>query len=161
VEPAVAKRPVRVRDTIENTLTFEGRTTRTEVANYGFVALLATVMVALVAGYFAAFDLRNLLGNILACVIAIPVPAMLIRRYHDQDRTGRWVWLAVIVFAVWAVRAAVSQMLGLDARLALDAWIWPLDWLITLANIATILLIVLPGTKGVNRFGPDPREREV
>jgi uncharacterized membrane protein YhaH (DUF805 family) len=119
-----------------------------------------TVIITLVAGFVAGFDLRNLIGDALACVIAIPVPALLVRRFHDQGRTGRWIWLAVFVFILWALRTAWSLALGIEARIELDRTIWPLDWLAIIASIITVVLIVLPGTVGTNRFGSDPRNRE-
>jgi uncharacterized membrane protein YhaH (DUF805 family) len=152
--------PAQIYHTIRNTLTLEGRATRTEVSDYTLVALLMTVIFTLVAGFVAGFDLRNLIGDALACVIAIPVPALLVRRFHDQDRTGRWIWLPVFVFTLWALRTAWSLALGIESRIELDRTIWPLDWLAIIASIITVVLIVLPGTIGTNRFGPDPRSRE-
>jgi uncharacterized membrane protein YhaH (DUF805 family) len=161
-EPAATKldRPVSARRTLRDSFTFTGRATRSEFASFVLAAVLLAAGVSFTTGLALPYETRNLIGNVLAVLLAIPAPALLIRRFHDQDRTGRWVLLAVFAFAFWAVRAAVSQVLGYDARMTLDTWIWPLDWLITLANIATILLIILPGTKGLNRFGPDPRGRE-
>jgi uncharacterized membrane protein YhaH (DUF805 family) len=153
-------RPVSARRTLRDSFTIAGRATRTEFASYVLAAVLIAAGVSFTTGLTLPYETHNLIGNVLAVLLAIPVPALLIRRFHDQDRTGRWVFLAVFAFAFWAVRAAVSQVLGYDARITLDAWVWPLDWLMTIANIATILLIVMPGTNGPNRFGPDPRGRE-
>lgn len=160
-EPATtaADRPVSARRTVRDSFTFSGRATRTEVASYLLAAVLLSVGVSFATGLALPYETHNLIGNALAALLAIPVPALLVRRLHDQDRTGRWVWLAVFAFGVWAVRTIVSQLLGYDARIQLDTWIWPLDWLVIFTNIAIILAIVLPGTPGPNRYGPDPRGR--
>ena len=161
-EPAATKldRPVSARRTLRDSFTFAGRASRTEFASFVLAAVLLAAGVSFTTGLALPYETHNLIGNVLAVLLAIPVPALLIRRFHDQDRTGRWVLLAVFAFVFWAVRAAVSQVLGYDARIALDAWVWPLDWLTTIANIATILLIILPGTRGANRYGADPRVSE-
>jgi uncharacterized membrane protein YhaH (DUF805 family) len=161
-EPAATEpgRPVSARRTLRDSFTFAGRATRTEFASFVLAAVLLAVGVSFITGLTLPYATHNLIGNVLAVLLAIPVPALLVRRFHDQDRTGRWVLLAGFAFAFWAVRAAVSQVLGYDARITLDAWVWPLDWLITIANIVTILLIVLPGTNGPNRYGADPRACE-
>lgn len=152
--------PISARRTARFALTFSGRATRTEVASYALGALLVSVAVSLVSGLLLDFETRMLLTNALALALAAPVPALLVRRLHDQGRSARWVWLAVFGFTVWAGRTLVSLALGYETRITLDKVIWPLDWLVILANIAMILLIILPGTQGPNRFGPDPRGRE-
>lgn len=157
-EPTAATRRVSARRTIRQTFVLGGRATRTEVASYALAALIVTFGVSLVTGLTLPYKAHNLIGNLLALAIAVPVPALLARRLHDQDRSGRWVWLAVFGFAIWALRAAVAQGSGYDSRIALDKVIWPLDWLVILANISVVLLIVLPGTPGPNRYGPDPRQ---
>ena len=63
----------------------------------------------------------------------------------------------MLVFAVWLARTVISYTLGMGARLSFDSWTWLLDWLVILANLTSVLLALLPGTKGPNRFGADPR----
>ena len=45
----------------------------------------------------------------------------------------------------------------MNARLGFDAWTWLIDWTVIVANLATVMLALLPGTVGPNRFGTDPR----
>lgn len=71
---------------------------------------------------------------VLAWVLAIIIPsiAVTIRRLHDRDLSGWW-YLGAIV-------ASMIPIIGL------------------LASIALLVLLLLPGTPGPNRFGPDPKD---
>jgi uncharacterized membrane protein YhaH (DUF805 family) len=145
------------RRTASLSLTLAGRATRTELASYILAAVFITMFVSFATALFVEFELRSMIRNGLALALAIPVPALLVRRLHDQNRPGTLAWLAVFGFAVWAVRTGVSLALGTEARIGFDKWTWALDWLVILANLGAVLFAILPGTPGSNRFGPDPR----
>lgn len=116
--------------------------------------MLATSFVtALVAPY----PVRALVADGLTVILAIPVPALLVRRLHDQGRPGWLVWLAVFGFAVWFGRMLVANVLGPDARIGLDRFTWWVDWLVILTNLAAVTLAILPGNRRANGYGPDPR----
>ena len=95
--------------------------------------------------------------NAATLLLAIPLPALLVRRLHDSGRSGAWVWLAVLSFSIWLARTVISIVWGMDARLSFDGWIWLIDWVVIMANLASVLLALLPGSTGPNRFGADPR----
>lgn len=151
--------PTSARLTVAKSLSFTGRATRSEVASYALAALMLSLLMWFAGMFFIPDQWNGLVENAFTALLAIPVPALLVRRMHDQGRRGRWVWLAVFSFAVWALRALVAGIQGYEARIALDQVIWPLDWLVILANLAVIVLIALPGSTGPNQFGPDPRTR--
>ncbi len=65
--------------------------------------------------------------------VLIPSIAVTVRRLHDRDMSGWW-YLGFIV----------AQMIPF------------VGWI---ASIAFLVLMVLPGTPGSNRFGPDPLGR--
>lgn len=143
--------------TLARAFDFAGRATRSEVAHYVLATLLVTVPVSLVTGLALPYEVHLLIGNALAALLAIPVPALLARRLHDTGRSGSWAWLAVPGFALWAGRTVLAATLGIEARLGFDRLAWLLDWVAILANLAILALIVLPPSPGANRFGPDPR----
>lgn len=145
--------------TVAKSFRLAGRATRSEVASYVLAALLLSMAIWFAGIFLVPDQLSWLVGNAFTALLAIPVPALLVRRLHDQSRSGQWVWLAVFSFAVWALRALVAGLQGYEARIALDRIIWPLDWLVVLANLAMIVLVALPGSPGPNQFGPDPRTR--
>jgi uncharacterized membrane protein YhaH (DUF805 family) len=129
------------------------------VLSYILAAVIAQIVVSLAASFVLPFEPRLWVADTLALLIAAPMPALIVRRCHDQDRTGKWAWLAAIAFAIWCLRSAVSLIWGYQTRIELDSYTWPLDLLATLCSVATLALLFLPGTKGPNRFGPDPRVR--
>ena len=113
--------------------------------------------VSFVTALVADYPVRALVSNGLTVILAIPIPALLVRRLHDQGRNGWAVWLALPGFIVWLVRTGIALSQGMQARIELDRMTWILDWVVILANLALVLLLALPGTTGPNRFGPDPR----
>ncbi|MFM5918351.1 MAG: DUF805 domain-containing protein [Novosphingobium sp.] len=147
-------------DTVRRTFSLAGRSERSELITYLFASLLVSIPVSFLTALTLERELHVMIVNALTVLLAIPVPALLVRRYHDSGRSGAWVWLAVFGFAVWLGRTTVSTIWGVQARLQLDGWIWLIDWLLVMANLASVLLALLPGTAGPNRFGPDPRHRE-
>jgi len=159
--PSAPPAPTSARRTVALTFALQGRATRTELASYILSAVLITLAVSFATALFAPYPVRALVSDGLTVLLAIPVPALLVRRLHDQDRTGKLVWLAVFSFAVWLVRVIVSYTTAMDIRIGLDRMIWPIDWLVILANLGAVILAFLPGTAGPNRFGPDPRQRSV
>ena len=146
------------RQTIRWTFTFAGRSGRSELITYLFATLLVSVPVSFVTGLVLEHGNHMLVGNGLTVLLALPVPALLVRRFHDSGRGGAWVWLAVLGFAVWLLRTVISALWGLEARLGFDAWTWLLDWVVIIANLVSVMLALLPGTVGANRYGPDPRD---
>jgi uncharacterized membrane protein YhaH (DUF805 family) len=64
--------------------------------------------------------------------IIVPSIAVVVRRLHDRDMSGWW-YLGAIV-------ASMIPIVGF------------------IASIALFVLMVLPGTPGPNRFGPDPKD---
>lgn len=106
------------------------------------------------------------LGGGFSLVTLVPTMTLTVRRLHDIGRTGGWVllpWLlnAVIVWGVLKMAPQELVQLGL-ARNAADTFI---GGIVTLgASLAMLVLSILmliwmamPGTKGDNFFGPDPR----
>ena len=67
-------------------------------------------------------------------VALIPSIAVTVRRLHDINLTG-WIYLAFVVLSF----VPIVSFLALIGFLVLMAW---------------------PGTKGANKYGPDPRARE-
>lgn len=85
---------------------------------------------------FAAIGALGWMGIGLYALYAlaafIPSIAVTVRRLHDRDLSGWW-YLGAIV-------AGLIPIVGL------------------LASVALFVVLLLPGTKGPNRFGPDPKD---
>ena len=155
--PPTQASAVSARRTAGLAFTFAGRARRSEVVNYALSAAFILLAVSFATALFADFALRHLVSTGLTILLALPVPALLVRRLHDQGRAGTLAWLATIGFAVWLVRTGIALTQGTEARIGLDRLTWAIDWLVILANLATVILALLPGTPGPNRYGPDPR----
>jgi len=133
---------------------FGGRSTRTELLGYLIVSwVLATAFgwVAMAAGMaglaeakfsseptpFLTIDLFNLL-------FWLPFPALAVRRFHDQNKSGWW--------AAPLIASTILSWIGAESLLSQPARI-------TIALIYTAVLVLLfwKPTDGTNRYGPDPR----
>ena len=80
---------------------------------------------------FLSLTTLSLYGLFFLAVI-IPSIAVTVRRLHDRDLSGWW-YLGFIV-------ASLVPLIGF------------------IASIAFLVVLVLPGTEGPNRFGPDPKD---
>ncbi|KQZ95014.1 hypothetical protein ASD74_13545 [Rhizobium sp. Root564] len=111
--------------------TFSGRASRSEYWWFQlfFHSLLACYF--LVSTVMAATTWNTSIGlGILVIAFFLPQIALAVRRLHDRNLSGWW-YLGFII-----------------------AWFVP--YLNLLAIITLIVLFAFPGTKGLNRFGPDP-----
>lgn len=104
---------------------------------------------------YPAFAVAQDLLQVLYC---IPVPALLTRRLHDQDRRAGLLWLAAPGLLMWTLRKAFSLTEAAPARVVLDSHFWPVDLLAGITSLALIITLLLPGTPGPNPFGPNPRQ---
>jgi uncharacterized membrane protein YhaH (DUF805 family) len=76
-----------------------------------------------------------------------------IRRLHDRDQSGHWLWLLYVVPSILSFAGGAAVELGPQAALvglalsgvSIGMSIW-----------ALVVLGFLRGTRGANRFGPDP-----
>ncbi|MCK9542241.1 MAG: DUF805 domain-containing protein [Novosphingobium sp.] len=64
--------------------------------------------------------------------VIVPTIAVTIRRLHDRDMSGWFLLLFIVLSAI--------PLVGI------------------LASIAWLVLMVLPGTPGPNKYGPDPKD---
>lgn len=147
---------VSFRRTISLTFATAGRANRMELGSYVICAAATLLAVSFITALFAPYPVRASVGDALTLALAAPVPALLIRRAHDQGRSGWLATLALVGATLWIARSSIAATMGLDARIAFDKQAWPIDWLATIANICVIAFAVLPGTPGPNRFGPAP-----
>lgn len=81
--------------------------------------------------YRGMFSGIGLIGMLWALVTFIPNIAVAVRRLHDRDMSGWWYLGFIVLSAI--------PLIGL------------------LASIAFLVVMALEGTRGPNRFGPDPK----
>jgi uncharacterized membrane protein YhaH (DUF805 family) len=131
---------------------FAGRSRRLEFWAFTLLvwAVYAILLLALVAGGFgvgtliddgargaSAFFTLTLGGAGLVIwgwwlVTLLPTLAVTVRRLHDLERSGWWLLAAIVG--------------GILPLINLVTW------------LALFVVMLLPGTRGANRYGPDPKD---
>jgi uncharacterized membrane protein YhaH (DUF805 family) len=102
------------------------------IASAGDPAGEQAALEALFAGGFGLSFIGVSLYGLYALAAFIPSIAVTVRRLHDRDMSGWWYLGAVV--------ASFIPLVGF------------------FASIALFVLMLLPGTSGSNRFGPDPKD---
>jgi uncharacterized membrane protein YhaH (DUF805 family) len=141
---------------------FSGRSRRSEYWYYTLFAVLVAIGLAIVDGALFGFEEEDpsVFGNIFGLATFIPGLAVSVRRLHDTDRSGWWLLLpyALLAGAFFFLLSTVMPGAGPGANVAMFGLVGML-----LAIGAVIILLVwlcTDGTRGENRFGPDPKALE-
>ncbi len=156
---------------LRNLLNFRGRARRSEFWwFFGIALVLALVVPGWFSGlwtftYLLAFSLLWVLPSLaflLPVIYLVVMPAATVRRLHDTDRSARWLLFPVIVIVGWGIIAGVTWLVEATSD---DGWgsvilalllggIWSLAGLVMM--VAITIVLALPGTRGPNRYGPEP-----
>jgi uncharacterized membrane protein YhaH (DUF805 family) len=86
-----------------------------------------------------------------------------VRRMHDTDRTGWWLLAPIVPYLIALALILPSLMQPSAGGIAALFQFGPAAILMLIAfvlAIAVFVFSVLPGTKGPNRYGPDPYDEE-
>lgn len=137
-----------------------------------FVSAIADMMlfasaVSTSAGQLAAPALG--LSALVSLFFLWPNIAVSVKRFHDRGMSGWWVlWFGLIVGAcvTFALVSLVASGSALSGAAALEqgvvaAGLFPLLALLAAIGVCIaqfIILYLLPGQQGANRFGADPRD---
>ena len=135
---------------------FTGRAPRAEywwfVLLYVVAYLVATILDS-VLGLGGMLYTYGPITLLLALTVLVPSIAVTVRRLHDTNRSGWWIMLAVIPYLILGIMVGSAAANGDMTGLA-TAGLFSIVALI--GAIVLLVFMVLPGTKGDNRFGPDP-----
>jgi len=83
-----------------NFFNFKGRSTRSD---YWYVVLINIVFLNLISLIIAKVPNLSLLDDIYLAVTLIPSTALVVRRYHDINKSG-WNYLLIFVFIIgWII----------------------------------------------------------
>ena len=129
---------------------FSGRSRRKEYWMYVLLLIIVGVVLSLIEsllGLGGSVGPYGPLSALFALATFVPSLAVSIRRLHDSNRSGWWVLIGIAPYAV-LVLAMVSGSLALTGLLSLVA---------LGGAIVLLVFMLLEGTKGPNRFGPDPK----
>ncbi len=150
-----------------------GRASRSEFWWFAlYYLILEAVFEALVHGRAQAahpslaVELLIIAVGLFAVYSFFPFVSAEIRRLHDVDRNGWWLVASMLVGAFTEAAFGVDVMSALAThRLSqfMHAFASGGHWGLILAfvaafalNITVFIFLVLPGTSGANRYGPDP-----
>lgn len=160
---------------------FEGRATRSEFWWFYLFYFLVNIAFSLLDRVFS-FVIIELIGILVALAILLPYIAVSARRLHDLNLSGWWqcfiyipfAFLIIIVSYFYIPSAFLSVVASyleinqyIDARsmsslsigLVICGGLCVLIW--TISSLVFLILFILRGTRGVNRFGEDPLEKEI
>jgi uncharacterized membrane protein YhaH (DUF805 family) len=147
-----AKRP------LQKYAVFSGRAPRAEYWWFTFAMIVVYLIASIVDNLLG---LSGMIGGVygplaLVVVLATLVPSIAVgaRRLHDTNRTGWWLLVPAVPYVLALVlgRAALASgggmaSLGIAGLLMLVGGI---------AAILVIVFLVMAGTPGDNRYGPNP-----
>jgi len=133
---------------------FSGRAPRAEYWWFWLGYMALNIVIQILTRISTMF---GLLGLVYLALI-IPMIAVGVRRLHDTNRSGWWllapavpylIGFALIFPAIMSGTASANPFLNFG-----PAMVFMLIGFVM--AIAVFVFTVLPGTKGANRFGPDP-----
>lgn len=119
---------------------------------------LFNFLLGLVSGIFALIPLINFLFFIFQFYLFLCTISAGVRRLHDINRTGHWMWLmcaptlAAIFFFILAL-VTQTQAIAYLGYICLAIFV--------IGMIALFIFFCTKGTDGQNRFGPDPLVEEM
>lgn len=138
---------------------FSGRARRAEywwyVLGITIVSIVAMIldsllgMSGMVAGMYGPLTLLVLLGTL------IPSLAVAVRRLHDTNRSGWWMLILVVPYLIMGIMIGMSA--GAGDPMAGLATAGLISIVAMIGAIVILIFMVLDGTRGENRFGPDPK----
>jgi uncharacterized membrane protein YhaH (DUF805 family) len=102
---------------------------------------------------FQLFLFNGTIENLKFWLFLIPTGATAIRRLHDIDRSGWWIGLEALALGLVVAGSTRVDSVQFPAPVAIIG--------VVLTLVVAVLLLVffcLDGTRGRNRFGPDPKD---
>ncbi len=150
---------------------FAGRSRRREYWGfalfYGLVLILLVVLLgdrtqlASTTSYAISSSIGGVIASLFILASIVPGLAVTIRRLHDQDRSGWLVmlflgpYLALLVFGTFVAMIPLFGAILLGGALAIFALVQ------FVGGFVLLVLMCLGGTRGPNRFGPDPKDPSI
>jgi len=140
--------------------TFHGRSRRSEIAYYWMATMLAAVPIWIAVGLLS-WRAGLIFALVAHLVLVVPTFAMFARRLHDQGLSARGVAMLppVIALNIYDQLRVILHDAGTGASVLpeLPGWVGILWFLLALAYL---IFLALPGTKGPNSYGADPRAEQ-
>jgi uncharacterized membrane protein YhaH (DUF805 family) len=148
-----AKRPI-----LEKYADFTGRASRPEYWWYVLAVVIAFVVARIIEGIVGLghmiFYTYGPLSALLWLATIVPSLAVGVRRLHDTDRSGWWLLICVVPYALMVLTGIMAITGGgLFAMLGMASLI---GFVALIGALVLLYFMVLPGTPGQNRYGQPP-----
>jgi uncharacterized membrane protein YhaH (DUF805 family) len=146
-----AKRPV-----TEKYADFSGRAPRAEYWWYILGAIIVSVIARIIDSIVGlnVVGPYGLLSLIVMLGLLVPNIAVSVRRLHDTNRSGWWILLPIVPYALAIVLAGPAIMTGsVGAGIGIAALLMFVGFI---CGIVVLVFMCLAGTPGDNRYGPSP-----
>lgn len=115
---------------------------------------------AAMAGGGAALIIMLLYG-LYALAVLVPSLAVAVRRLHDTNRTGWWVLAPIVPYLIGFVAALGGVASGSEGGAAAGGIIGLVAMLAAVVlGIVLLVFYFLEGTRGPNKYGPDPKGQD-
>lgn len=102
---------------------------------------------------YAAYASGGVLTGLFSLAILIPNISVAVRRLHDIDRSGWWILAPALPYIIGFILGIAGAASGQFVVAALGGIVMLVGFLLA---ITLLVFYCLPGTRGTNRFGPDP-----
>jgi uncharacterized membrane protein YhaH (DUF805 family) len=108
----------------------------------------------------AALLIMGLYG-IYALAVIVPSIAVAVRRLHDTNRSGWWFLAPIVPYVIGIVAAGTGVATGTEGGAATGGILALVSILAAVVlGLVLIVFYFLEGTKGPNKYGPDPKGRD-
>lgn len=147
-----AKRPI-----VEKYAEFSGRASRAEYWWFVLALIVAYIVLGIVESilgiHHMIFYSYGPLTALLWLATLVPGLSVGVRRLHDTSRSGWWILLPIVPYVIAIVIGGPAILAGGLAGLGLAALF---AFLGLICAIVLLVFMVLPGSPGENRYGPNP-----
>lgn len=120
------------------------------------------------AGMLPALGGGMILIGLFWLAVIIPTIAVQVRRLHDTNRSGWWLGAFYLLYAVYLAMlfasigsAAMDPTAAAQPNMGTFGMTMILGLIMLVYVIVLLVFYILPGTKGDNRFGPDPYGEDI
>ena len=150
-----AKRPV------EKYADFSGRAPRAEYWWYALALIVVFIVLSIIESILGInrmiAGVYGPLTVLLWLATLVPTIAVGVRRLHDTNRSGWWLLLPIVPYALAFVLGGAAMMHGGGAGLGAGTGTAMIFMLIgAVGAIVLLVFYCLPSTPGDNRYGPNP-----
>jgi len=101
--------------------------------------------------------------SLIKWILFIPSFMVAIKRSHDRNRSGWFLLFLFIPIAITLVLSGIWLNLESNGSAAVEDWYWVIGcgmWIILIPAVWVLIeLGFIKGTKGSNKYGPNPLKR--